>query len=167
MLVVMTLAAVMSFNLGRSNSLVVGNQQTQQAATEVARASVEELLSRDLFANSPTAAFGSSNSKGYDINGDGNSDVVVTLTPAPCIKRATIITDIDPNDPTTAGCISGANQSFGIEGSAAGGATCADITWELTAEAKDSVTGSKATVVQGVKVRQDSNAAVNTLNYCS
>lgn len=167
MLVVMTLAAVMSFNLGRSNALVVGNQQTQQITTGVAREAIEELVSRDLFAQSPTAAFGSSNVKGYDINADGTADVTVTLTPQPCIKRAEIITSVDPNDPSTAGCISGVNQSFGVQGAAAGGASCADITWEITAEAKDAFTESKVVVVQGIRLRQDANAAVNSANFCS
>lgn len=170
MLVVMTLAAVMSFNLGRSNALVVGNQQTQQVTTGVAHKAIEELLSRDLFANSPNASFDNggntySNTKTYDVTGDGNADVTVTLTPPPCIKRAAVITTIDPND---ASCISGTNQlGFGVEGAATGGATCADVTWEITAEAKDSVTASKVTVVQGVKVRQDSTVALNSANFCS
>ncbi len=166
MLVVMTLAAVMSFNLGRSNSLVVGNQQTQQITTDVARAAIEELLSRQLFADSPAASFGTTNTKGYDISGDGTADVTVALTPQPCIKRVTPVTTIDPNDPTTISCISGANQNFGVQGASTGGSTCADVTWEITAQASDVVAESKVTVVQGVRLRQDATASLNSANFC-
>jgi len=165
MLVLMMLAAVMSFKAGRTNSIIVGNQQAQQITTDVAKAALEEVASRSLFAESPTAAFGSTNQRSYDINADGKTDVTVTLTPKPCIKNYAIL-PVDPEDTTSQGCVGGAQQTFGVEGAASWGTSCADIVWEITAVASDAVTETTTTAIQGIRVRQDANATVNTANYC-
>lgn len=165
MLVLMTLAAVTSFNAGRNNSAIIGNQQAQQATTDTAKAAIEEVMSRTFFAESPTASFGTSNQKSYDINSDGNPDVTVTMTPKPCIRNYAIL-PVDPDDTASQGCVGGAQQTLGVEGAATSGTSCADVIWELTAVATDTVTEAKTTAIQGVRVRQDANAAVNTANYC-
>lgn len=165
MLVLMMLAAVMSFKAGRTNTLVVGNQQARQVTTETARAALEEVASRALFAESPAAVFGNSNVKNYDINGDGTADVKVELKPQPCIKNYTKV-DVDLNDSTSYGCVGGAQQNFGVEGGAAWGTTCADVIWEVAAVATDAVTETSSTVAQGIRIRQDANAAVDAANYC-
>ncbi|HEX8963614.1 MAG TPA: hypothetical protein VF801_11480 [Rhodocyclaceae bacterium] len=165
MLVLLTLIAVTGFNLSRSNLKAVGNMQTHNEVVATARSAVEEALSSSNFSNTPSAPLSGSNTKSYDINGDGTADVTVTMVPQPCVKSYQIL-PVDPNDTTALGCASSVQQNYGIAGSATWGAQCADILWELTASATDNVTGGKATVTQGVRVRQDANAAVNTANYC-
>lgn len=170
LLVLMTLAAIMTFNLGRGNLLVVGNQQTQQVTAGVARAAIEEVISSDKFASSPSAPFGSSNSKSYDVNGDGTNDVTVTLTPQPCIKSYQIV-GVDVTDTTSLGCVKGVDsENFGIEGASGGASSttdCADIIWEITAIAQDLATETTTTVVQGTRIRQDKTKTTNSANYCS
>lgn len=165
MLILMMLAAVMSFKLGRSNSLIVGNQQARQVTTDVAKTALEEVISRQVFAETPATAFGSSNQKSYDINSDGNTDINVILSPAPCIKNYAIL-PVDPDDTSSQGCVGSAQQSFGVEGAASWGTACADVIWEITAVATDTITETTSTAVQGVRVRQDANATVNSANYC-
>lgn len=165
MLVLMTLAAVMSFNVARSNSAIIGNQQAVQGTTNSAKEALEEALSHTYFADSPSAPFGNSATKTYDTNGDGTADVTVTMTPAPCVRLVTIL-PVDPTDTTSQGCVGGVLQNMGVEGAAQSGTTCADVIWELTAAATDNVTEARTTAVQGVRVRQDVNAAVNAGKYC-
>jgi Tfp pilus assembly protein PilX len=165
MLVLLTLRVVTAFNLSRSNLKAVGNMQTHNEAVATARSAVEEVLSKTDFSVNPTAAFGTGNTKTYDLNGDGTADVSVSLVPQPCIKSYQIL-PVDPNDTTALGCASSVQQNFGIAGSATWGAQCADIVWEVTAVATDNVTGANATVGQGILVRQDANAAVNSANFC-
>lgn len=166
MLVLMTLAAVMSFNIARSNSAIIGNQQAVQATTNSAKEALEEALSRTLFADTPNTPFANNtNQKTYDTNGDGVADVTVTMTPAPCVRLVTIL-PVDPTDTTSQGCVGGALQNMGVEGAAQSGTTCADVVWELTAAATDNVTEARTTAVQGVRVRQDVNTAVNSGKYC-
>jgi len=162
MLVLMMLAAAMSFNAGRIFSAIVGNQQAVQTNTAVAQAALEEVISRTYFADSPALAFGSSNQKSYDINSDGAADVTVSV--ASCIKSFAPITITDPT--TEPGCISGEEQNKGIEG-AGTVQSCAEVIWELTATAQDSVTEAQSFVIQGVRVVQPLSATTNSANYCS
>lgn len=164
-LLLMTMTAVMSFNISRTNTLIVGNQQARQQVNDTARAALDEVMSKTHFATSPSAPFGTSNSKSYDVDGNGSSDVTVVMTPAPCIKNYTIL-PVDPDDTTSQGCVGGQLQTMGVEGAATSGTLCADVIWELSAVATDSVTEASATAVQGVRIRQDANATINTANYC-
>lgn len=165
MLVLLTLAAGMSFNAGRINTAIIGNQQAVQGTTDAARIALDEVLSRPIFVQSPTVPFGSTNQRQYDINSDGNLDVTVTITQS-CIKNFTILPKID--DPTAEdakGCVSGEEQNKGIEG-ASSASTCADVIWELVADARDTVTEARTIAVQGVRVRQHVSATNNTANFC-
>ncbi|MGE5466458.1 MAG: hypothetical protein ACM3Y9_03445 [Ignavibacteria bacterium] len=165
MLVLLTLLAITAFNLSRSNLKAVGNMQTHNEAVATAKSAIEEVLSKTDFSDNPAAAFGTGNIKSYDINGDTNADVTVTLVPQPCIKSYQIL-PADPSDPTSQGCAASVQQNYGVAGSTTWGSQCADIVWEVTAVATDNVTGATATVGQGIRVRQDASAAVNTTNYC-
>lgn len=168
MLVLMTLLAVSSFNLGKSNLQIVGNMQTKAETSDSAKAAVEEVISKTTFTTTPSAALGASNSKTYDVNGDGAADVTVTLTPAPCIKKAQIVknSQLDLSKATDLGCSSGVTQNLGISGAATGDSLCADTTWEITAVATDSVSSASSTNVQGVAVRVAADSGINTALYC-
>lgn len=172
MLVLMTLAAITAYNLGRGNLRVIGNQQHQIEAATSARSALEEIASNTYFSATPALPFGAGNTKSYDVNGDGVADVTVTVgaagsstNPPPCVKSYQIL-PVDPNDPTAQGCASSVQQSFGVAGATTWGAQCADMVWEITAVATDNTTQASTTAVQGIRVRDDANKAVNTANYC-
>lgn len=172
MLILMTLAAITSFNLSRSNLVIVGNQQHRSEALGSARAALEEVLSSTRFSDTPSSPLGTGTTKTYDVNGDGTADVTVvvgqsgsTTNPPPCIKSYQVL-PVDPSDPTQLGCASGVAQQFGVEGGATWGAQCADIVWEVTAVATDITTGASVTAAQGILAREDANKTVNTANYC-
>ena len=171
MLVLLTLAVGMSFNAGRINTAIVGNQQAVQSTTDAARVAIDEVLSRPLFALSPSAPFDNpnGNEKLYDTDSSGtlnqNADIKVTITQS-CIKNYTVLPKIE--DPTAAdsqGCVIGEGQNKGTEGAAAD-QKCADVIWELIADARDPVTEARTVATQGVRVRQLTAATTNTANYC-
>ena len=157
-LVLMTLLAVSSFNLGKGNLQIVGNMQRQSEALAAAQEAVEEATSTTRLFDNPTGVFlapCAANAKCVDTNGDGTPDVTVTLTPAPaCVKAATVKnTSLDLTNSEDAGCSVGAAQSFGIAGATTGDSLCADSVWEINAVAVDNQTQSTVTVTQGMSVR--------------
>jgi len=171
MLVLVTLLAVSSFNLGKSNLTIVANMQHRTESLESAKATLEEVISRTDFADNPASALTSgcgTNTQCFDVNGDGTSDVTVALTPTPCIKKAQTIKNnqLDLTNPEDAGCSTGATQNLGIAGAVTGDSLCADTVWEITAVASDSVTQARQTAVQGVAIRVSADSGINTTYYC-
>lgn len=172
MLVLLTLLAVTAFNLSKGNMKAVGNMQNRNEAISTAKSAIEEVLSKTDFSANPATPFGTTNVKSYDVNGDGTTDMTVTVgssgsttNPPPCIKSYTIL-PADPADTTSQGCAASVQQNFGVAGGSTWGSQCADIVWEVTAVAADNVTGATSTVGQGIRLRDDASAAVNTANYC-
>lgn len=171
MLVLMTLIAVTSFNLGKSNLLIVANTQHRAEGVTSARATLEEVISKTTFSTSPAAALTGScgaNARCFDINGDGSDDITVTLTPQPCVKKSQVIknSQLDLTKTEDAGCTTGVTQNLGIAGAATGDSLCADTTWEITAVSSDNVTQASITAVQGVAVRVAADSGTSTANLC-
>lgn len=171
MLVLMTLMAVTSFNLGRSNLLIVGNMQSRGESAESAKATLESVISSTHFTTNPNASLSggcATNAKCFDVNGDGNNDITVTLTPQPCIKKAQVVknSQLDLSSATDLGCSTGVTQNLGVAGAVTGDSLCADTTWEITAVATDSTTQSSYTAVQGVAVRVDAASGTNAAYLC-
>lgn len=163
MLVLMTLFATTSFNIGKSSLQVVGNMQQRTQALAAAQTTLEEVISQTDFADTPanalTAPCGAvANTRCVDVNGDGVNDITVALIPAPTCMSSQIIksSSLDLTKPADLGCSKGVSQSFGVVGSASDDSLCANTTWEITAVATDNVTGAKATLVQGVTLRVSS-----------
>lgn len=158
-LVLMTLLAVTSFNIGKSNLQVVGNMQRQNEALNAAQEAIDAAVSKTLFAQTPAAALpnpcGAANTMCVDTNGDGSSDVTVALTPVPsCIKAQTVKNaNLNLANAEDAGCAVGAAQNFGVAGAATGDSLCADSVWEINAVATDNSSGASVTVTEGVAVR--------------
>jgi Tfp pilus assembly protein PilX len=159
MLVVLTMFALTTFNLGKASLQIVGNMQQRNQAVSSAQGTIEEAISTTRFFQSPSLVFlptcAGANAKCYDINGDGTADVTVRLTPNPfCIVAKTIPNaSLDLSNAEDLGCSIGVSQSFGIVGSATGNSLCANSIWEINAVATDAVTSAKATVTQAVAVR--------------
>lgn len=158
-LILMTLLAVSAFNLGKGQLQVVGNMQRQGEALAAAQEAIEDVISTTRLFDSPGSIFltpcAGANTKCVDTNGDGVTDVTVTLTPTPtCVKAATVKNvSLDLSNSEDAGCAVGAAQSFGVAGGATGDSLCADSLWEINAAAVDSQTQATVTVTQGVAVR--------------
>lgn len=160
MLVVITLLALTSFNLGKSNLLVVSNMQQREEAAAAANEVIEEVISSNRFAEASNAVLlnpcnGEANARCVDTNGDGTADVTVRLSPAPgCVKAKTIKnSELDVTSDEERECILGSHGNTGIEDSATGSSLCSNTVWEVTAVATDNNTDAKVTVVQGVAVK--------------
>lgn len=167
MLVMMLLIAVVSFNMGRQNTIIAGNMQHKAEVVSSANQAVEEVISKTAFITNPNAAL-PGNKTSYDLNGDGKKDVTVTLSPPPCVKKAQIIknAELSVNNPNDAACIVGASQNLGVDGAATGDSLCAHSVWEINAVAVDDVTGAEATVTSGVGVRVAADDAKNPSSTC-
>lgn len=167
MLVMMLLIAVVSFNMGRQNTIIAGNMQHKAEVVSSANQAVEEVISKTTFITNPNAAL-PDNKVSYDVNGDGTKDVTVTLSPPPCVKKAQVIknAELSVSNLNDAACIVGAAQNLGVEGAATGNSLCAHTVWEINAVATDDVTGAEATVTTGVGVRVAADDATNPASTC-
>ena len=157
-LVLMTLFALTTFKAGSSSLLIVGNMQQRNQTLAAANSATEGAISSTRFFQSPAATVLDTctgpNTQCYDVNGDGNPDVNVALSPAPHCLRAKTIKNatLDLSNADDAGCSQGVTQNFGA-GASNGDSLCANSLWEVRAVASDATTQAKATVTQGVSLR--------------
>lgn len=174
MLVLITLATVASFNIGRTSLDIVSNMQHRSEAVTAANNAIQEALSTTrLFSDSAnilaSPCGGTANTRCVDTNGDGTMDVTVTLTPTPaCVQARGILNaelqpELESADPLVAmdanNCLVGTTQGvFGIQGVPTGYSNCANSTWEIVAVAADAVTQAAVTVTQGAGVRVSTSA---------
>ena len=159
MLVLLTLLALTSFNVGKSNLQVVSNMQQRDETIAAAREVIEETISSTRFFATPGDVLanpcGAANTRCVDTNGDGVADVTVALTPPPtCVKASTIKnSELDMSNTEDAGCSLGSDQNFGVSGAVTGNSECANSVWEVNALASDNVTQASVKVTQGIAVR--------------
>jgi Tfp pilus assembly protein PilX len=159
MLLLLTMLALASVNLGNSNLQVVGNMQRRDQALAAAHAVLEETISSPTFTKTPEAALanpcGTPNQRCVDTDGDGRTDIKVTLSPPPaCVKvQAIKNSDLNLNDDEDIGCAVGAAQMHGVEGANDGNSDCDNSVWDVSAVATDEATQASVKVVQGVAVR--------------
>jgi Tfp pilus assembly protein PilX len=168
MLVVLTLLALTSFNLGKSNMQVVSNMQQRDEAIAAAREVIEETISRRFFVAPGNVLLnpcnGTANTRCIDMNGDGKNDVTVVLTPPPaCVKAQAIKNSaLDLELPEDIECSVGQTQGMGgVAGATTGNSLCANSVWEVNAVATDNVTQASVQVTQGIAVRV-SDADIST-----
>jgi hypothetical protein len=142
MLVLLTLMAITSFNLGKSNLQIVGNMQFRNETLRAAEEAVEAAISTP---GSVSVASASS----VDVNADGTPDVSVTITPT--LVQANVLLSNDPTlDP---GCTLGTPQAFGIVGAATGNSLCAAALYDLQVMAKEAATNASVELHQGVSIQ--------------
>jgi len=161
MLVLVTIAAVTSYNLARGGSQVVSNMGYRNDTAAAAQQAIETAISSIAFADSPTAVFfdngacGDPNSRCYDVNGDGTDDLVVSLTPPPACRTGRVLStqELDVTDSEDLGCTVSASQTFGVAGTTEPASLCAQTMWDVRAVASDAATRSQVAVVQGVALR--------------
>lgn len=167
MLIMMLLVAIVTFNIGRQNTIIAGNMQHQAEVLTSANQAVEQVISKTDFIVNPKAAV-PGNQLEYDINGDGVQDITVQLTPAPCMKKMQPIknSELTVNNEADLVCLMGASQNLGVEGAASANSICVNTVWEINAVAVDRVTGAEAEVTTGVAVRVSADDAENPANIC-
>jgi Tfp pilus assembly protein PilX len=163
LLVLLTLFAVTSFNLGKNSLQTVGNMQHRNEAISAAQQTEEEAISTtrlfqspaNVILGNPACKNGQPNTKCIDINGDGIADITVLLAPAPtCVKAQAILnSQLSASSANDIGCGIQTTQGFGIIGQATGNSLCADSLWEVTAVAQDNATGAQYSVTEGIGVR--------------
>lgn len=160
MLVLLTLIALTTFNVGKSNLQIVSNMQQRDEAGAAAREVIEEVISNTRFTITPGHALaepcdGVPNQRCVDTNGDATPDVKVAITPAPKCVMAPVIrnTALDLSRQEDLVCSMGASQAFGVAGAVDGASACADSVWEINVVATDLETEAEVEVNQGVSVR--------------
>lgn len=157
MLVLITLVAVATFNMGKTSLEIVGNMQQSNAAMAAASVAIEDAISTTRLFKSPTAIYlnpcGAANTKCIDVDGDGITDQTVSLVPTPtCVRASTIPNQLlDFTQTENAGCAVGQSQSFGIENAVSGDSLCANSVFEITAVVSDGQ--SRTQLTQGAAVR--------------
>lgn len=173
MLVLLTIMALASFNIGKSSLQVVGNAQQQGQALNAAQTMINQVISSPTFTESPGAALNNSNCPGsvgapansrcVDLYGDGKTVIVVALTPQPvCVQAkrvppSSLHLTVSPKSADW-GCIVQEKQNFAVESLDPADSLCADSVWEVNARATDPVSNAQATVTQGVAMRVSMDA---------
>jgi Tfp pilus assembly protein PilX len=169
MLILLTLMALATFNIGKSSMLIVGNFQARNQALAAAQAAIEEALSTTRLVLNPAAIFlapcAGANTRCVDVNGDGTNDITVALTPQPtCVKALPVKnSQLDLSNPEDLACTAGVGQNFGVQGAVSGNSLCAASVWEVRAVATDAATQTNIVVTEGAAVRVPSNTVTT---YC-
>jgi len=150
MLVLLTLMAVTSFRLGKSNLQIVGNMQFRNETLRAAEEVVETAIS--LPAGVTVASTAS-----VDINADGTPDVQVSITPT--LQRAFVRTNAQlALTQSDLGCALGQAQAFGVVGAATGNSLCARALYDLRVVAAEAVTNTSVEMHQGVAIQVPADA---------
>jgi len=171
LLMLVTVLAMTTLNLGKSSLQIVGNMQLRNQVIAAAQEAIEDAISTTRLFLSPTAIYlnpcAGPNTKCIDIDGDGKPDITVALTPTPTCVKAQVIknawVNLNLNDPNDQACVLSTSQTFGIAGSSIANSLCSDTVWQVRAEAADSVTQAKMDVTEGVAVRVGSDVVAT---YC-
>ena len=179
MLVLITLFALVTFNLGKSSLQVVGNFQARNEAVAAAQEAIEIVVSNSKITQTdPTAAASVivpgcgnvANMVCIDVNGDGTKDVTVTVkgrgtnnNPS-CLKKQVVANaQLDLSTIDGLNCTA-SRLTFDVAGAPTGNSLCNEGLYEIVATTTDSVTGAVATVVEGVAVRVPTDSI---LTYCN
>lgn len=133
MLVLLTLFVLSAINSGIINLRIAGNTQAQDEARAAGQQAIEQFVSS--YANFYPIPAGMP-STGYDINNDGSADYQVSIATAICKSARQQV------PPRSTVCANGVKS----------GVFCWDTTWEVTAVASSSRTGTSQSVTQGVSI---------------
>jgi Tfp pilus assembly protein PilX len=153
MLILISLLAVASFRLGKSDLQIVGNMQQRKQALSAAQQTIERVISTTQFTATPTNAVpnpcNGPNTACVDVNGDGVADVNVNIVVS-CKAIQPIPTTYPSIDP---GCLVGTNPNQGTVGASNNNSQCSNSVWDVQATATDVVTNAQYVVDQGVAVK--------------
>jgi Tfp pilus assembly protein PilX len=157
MLILISLLAVASFRLGKSDLQIVGNMQLRKQALSAAQQTIEQVISTTQFTATPTNALlnpcGAPNTACVDVNGDGVPDINVRIVVLCNAIQPILNSALDFTNPNDAGCLVGAGQNTGVAGAANGNSLCSNSVWDTQATATDVITNAQYVIDQGVAVR--------------
>ena len=171
LLMVMTLLALTTLNIGKSSLQIVGNMQWRQQVISAAQEAIDDAISTTRLFLSPGAIYLSPcagpNTKCVDISGDGTADITVALTPTPTCVKAQVFKNasikLNLNDPNDQACVLSSSQTFGIAGAQVANSLCSDTVWQIRAQATDNATQTAIAVTEGVAVRVSTDVVAT---YC-
>lgn len=163
MLLLISMLAISSFTLGKSNLQIVGNMQQRNQAFAAAQAAVATVISSTQFTLTPANAVpapcnGMANTTCAGVNGNATNDIVVTVTPVCDSIQPILVTQLNFNSPNDQGCLVGASQDFGVAGASNNNSMCSNSVWEIQASATDQMSNANYVVDQGVALRVPSTA---------
>lgn len=160
MLFMTTVSLVAAYNMSATNVSIIKNLQDRELTVDLANSTLEAAVSNARLVQNPDAIFvngggGASNTQTFDINLDGEDDVVVTIDPPPfCLQSRTIQNaSLDVTNPEDAGCVVSGIGNFGVAGSGSQNSLCAGSTWQVNAVATDAVTSTSQTVTGFYSIR--------------
>lgn len=169
MLMVLTMLALTSFNLGKANLHIVSNMQQRDEAIAAAREVLEETISTTRLFENPTNVLlnpcGVANTRCVDTNGDGTPDLTVVLSPPTCVMAQAILNsdlNVGVAEDDLECTVGSGNDAMGTVGSASGASLCANSVWDVTAQATDNVTQAQVQVTQGIAVRVPATAVATS-----
>lgn len=158
LLAAITFLSVSAFNAGTANLRSVANSETLLEATSAAQAAIDRTISSILFTTQPEAVAAAPIA--VDVDGDGKSDYLPQLQPAPACTRVAPLrmTDLNPSDDADLACMgSSVSRTSGIDSAdastEAGKSMCASSEWLIRAQTRHARTGVEVALVQGVAVR--------------
>jgi hypothetical protein len=168
MLIMLTLFAISAMNTSLMNLRMAGNMQARTEAFDATQRAIETAISTTRFIDFPSDVIqppcSGLNTVCTDLNGDGNPELITTLTPAPACVQAKItkvseLSITGPNSEDVA-CLQAQQQgTFGVTGaSTAGDSLCGQTTWNITAQTTTYGTTTAQsdvnyTATQGIGVR--------------
>ncbi len=157
MLILISLLAVASFRLGKTDLQIVGNMQQRKQALSAGQQIIEQVISNAQFTLTPTNAIPIpctvANTACIDVNNDGVTDVNVSIVVL-CSAVAPILNsalDVHIHDDQI--CLSQNNPITGVEGLGGNDSLCSNSIWDTQATATDAVSGARYVIDQGVTVR--------------
>jgi Tfp pilus assembly protein PilX len=141
MLILMTVMAIATYNMGKGNLQAVGNMQFRTETQRVAERTLETVIST-ADAVTTTVVYPET-SDGYKVK------VEPSLVQGFVKKNNTL----DLSNPGEVGCSLGAAQTFGIVGSSTGNSLCALTLYNVKVTAEDTRTKAKVVLDQGVAIQ--------------
>jgi Tfp pilus assembly protein FimT len=168
MLALITIVALMAFNLSQGNLKIVNNAQHREEAAKSAQQAIDEVISKPDFTVDPVNPVpslnrcrdvsGSGSIVCPDVTGDNTADFDVKIT-ARCDKARPIYTnELDiKNNPNDVACLVQDTQN--INPVPGGQSLCADTIWDIGAVATDRASPAKVTMHQGVAIRVSIDSA--------
>ena len=157
MLILISLLAVASFRLAKSDLQIAGNMQQRKQALSAGQQTIEQVISSTQFTATPTNAIfapcTTQNTACVDVNGDGVPDVNVSVLVLCKAIQPILNSALNFNNLNDRGCLVGNGQNTGVAGAANGNSMCSNSVWDTQATATDVVTSAQYVINQGVSVR--------------